>query len=207
MPSHERSAESVAVFCPYCRRHTARRHARRTPFERAASLAYVYPYRCEACRRRFHAFRWGRRYRRVERDRRAYERVETSIPATVLVNGHGIQSAVTSLSPGGCSVTTKASLALGDVVRLHIGAGDSPLVVDVATVRSIRAPVIGLEFVRLQTGHARRLTGLLVRLRETVEDRRRARRGPARRPISALTRWLATLGFTALCALLASLIR
>lgn len=190
--------------CPYCRRHTARRCPRTSPLERVASLAYLYPFRCEACQRRFHAFRWGKRYTRVARDRRAYERLDTSIPVTILRNGHGVEGMVASLSLGGCGVTTRAPLAVGDVVRLDIAAaGDTPVVIDVATVRSIRTPVIGLEFVRMQAGNARRLTGLLLRLRETVDARQRAgRRGPTpRQKLEAFVRFLATLGFTAVAAL------
>lgn len=198
------ASEGGGTPCPYCRRHTARRCPRTSALERAASIAYLYPFRCEACQRRFHAFRWGKRYTRVARDRRAHERLDTSIPMTIILNGHGVEGMVTSLSLGGCGVTTKAPLAVGDVVRLDIAAaGDTPVVIDVATVRSIRPPVIGLEFVRIQAGHARRLTGLLLRLRETVDARQRAgRRGPnARQKVDALVRFLATLGFTAIAAL------
>lgn len=207
MRSQERNvrptAEAANILCPHCRRHTARRWPRSSPLERAASLAYLYPFRCEAGHRRFHAFRWGKRYTRVERDRRAHERIDTSIPAAVLVNGHGVDGVVTSLSLGGCGVTTEAPLAIGDVVRLDIAAaGDAPLVIDVAMVRSIQVPVIGLEFVRIQPGHARRLGGLLARLRTTVDARRSARRHPTtRRKLDALLRLLATLGFTAISAL------
>jgi hypothetical protein len=198
-----RGVVEIAETCRYCRRRTARRSPRLNALEWVASAAYVYPFSCNACRRRFHAFRWGKRYTRVEGDRRAHERLDTSIPVTVIVNGHGTPGVITSLSPRGCGLTTGALLAIGELVRLDIsGVGDRQLVIDVATVRSTHPPVIGIEFVHIQPGDARRLTGLLVRLRETVAGRRSSRRESSpRRRARALARFLATLGLTALCAL------
>jgi hypothetical protein len=49
--------------CPKCRNSGVRRSPRKTAMEYVLSLAYVYPFRCEFCGRRFKRIQWGRRYR------------------------------------------------------------------------------------------------------------------------------------------------
>src|SRR5918999_2290719 len=51
--------------CSTCRKHTTRRSCRRNIFERILSIAYVYPFRCHSCEKRFFKLQWGVRYKKV----------------------------------------------------------------------------------------------------------------------------------------------
>jgi PilZ domain-containing protein len=201
-----------APACPNCRRRTARRCRRTGAIDRLASLAYVYPFRCEVCSRRFYVVRWRTRYERMEIDRRMHERVEIAAPIVIGVGGHRIDGVTDTVSLGGCGVLTAASLNAGDVVTLEIGDERAPIVAD-AIVASVRSGAIGFAFTRVMAGHARRLATLLAEARSASDARRtkrprlvkRARPAPPRSdtrvPRRSRIAWLATLGVTAAGAL------
>jgi len=47
------------MFCPKCKSERAHRSHRRDPWEKAASLLAIYPYRCAECQHRFLQFRFA----------------------------------------------------------------------------------------------------------------------------------------------------
>ena len=51
--------------CPTCREHNTRRSRRSNCFERILSVAYVYPFRCHSCGKRFFRLQWGVQYSNV----------------------------------------------------------------------------------------------------------------------------------------------
>ncbi|HSE95670.1 MAG TPA: hypothetical protein VLD61_07235 [Methylomirabilota bacterium] len=51
-----------ATACPRCGSADVRRSSRRGVVERLLSGAYIYPFRCRACKCRFRLLRWGTRY-------------------------------------------------------------------------------------------------------------------------------------------------
>ena len=57
------------LVCPKCSREVVRRSKRIGVVEQIISLAYIYPFRCEGCDRRFWALQWGVRYAKVLRRR------------------------------------------------------------------------------------------------------------------------------------------
>lgn len=50
--------------CPHCRSMLVHRIPRAGAVDHLMSLAYIYPFRCGHCLRRFRAMQWGKRYRR-----------------------------------------------------------------------------------------------------------------------------------------------
>jgi hypothetical protein len=48
--------------CPRCGSSAYRRARRDGLLERALSVIYIYPFRCDDCFHRFRAMRWGKRY-------------------------------------------------------------------------------------------------------------------------------------------------
>ncbi len=55
---------SAMLHCPKCHSESVRRTGRKGLLERLLSRAYIYPFRCQDCGRRFKAFRWRTRYTR-----------------------------------------------------------------------------------------------------------------------------------------------
>jgi len=51
--------------CSTCREQNTRRACRKNIFERILSVAYVYPFRCHSCGKRFFKLQWRVRYRKV----------------------------------------------------------------------------------------------------------------------------------------------
>ena len=69
-------------LCPRCSREYVRRVSRVGLGERLISLFYVYPFRCQLCGHRFQLLQWGVKYKRIEEDRREYERMPVNFPVT-----------------------------------------------------------------------------------------------------------------------------
>jgi hypothetical protein len=154
--------------CPKCGSTLVGRTHRHGIFERLVSLGYVYPFRCQACHRRFRRFRWGERYVRVPLDRRDLERVPAQIPVTFHWKDGGAGSGtIRDISTAGCAVETDAPVSVGTLLLLQLTPeGEPPIDVDVGEVRSRQARRLGVRFVRVGPAHADGLRGLVQRLIE-----------------------------------------
>lgn len=148
-----------AVRCPKCRSESIRRSSRKGLIERLLSLAYVYPFRCQRCERRFRRLRWRERYIPLIVDRREYERIPTDFWSTMASGSEERQGRVVDLSVGGCQLETETPIGEGEVIQLKLDpSGQEPaIVVDQAVVRSVRPRRIGLQFIRVQQDHEGRL--------------------------------------------------
>lgn len=155
-----------APACPKCGSTRVGRTHRAGIIERLASVGYVYPFRCQVCRRRFRRFRWGERYVRVHLDRRDLERLPAQIPVVFhWKDGGQGQGTIRDISAAGCAVETDAAVPVGALVLLQIAPpGEPPIDVDVGEVRSRRARRVGVRFVRVAPDHAERLRQVLQRL-------------------------------------------
>ena len=129
--------------CPRCQGEETERVSRDGLFEHLASIAYVYPFRCRACLRRFRAFRWGQRYVRVRKERRKHERRPVDLWTTLWLEAGG--------QPG-------QNLELD----LQTGPGERPIRVEVAVVRTIGSGRLGLQFVGVRDAGQERLRRYLV---------------------------------------------
>ena len=140
--------------------------------ERLLSAAYVYPFRCQLCGRRFRALQWGKRFVVQSPERREYERVMVRAPLVVVSAGGRVEGEVTELSMEGCTVTTPAPLAAGATVRveLHLVPGERPIAIEAAVVRSVRDGTSGLNFVRVTPEEDVRLRGAVAGVLRGLHD-------------------------------------
>jgi c-di-GMP-binding flagellar brake protein YcgR len=155
-----------APACPKCGSGLVGRTHRQGLYERLMSAAYVYPFRCQVCHRRFRRFRWRDRYVRVHLDRRDLERVPCRIPVTFnWKDGGQGNGMVRDISAAGCAIETKAGVSAGALLLLQISPeGEPPIDVDVGEVRVRHGVLMGVRFVKVSEAHAERLRGMIMRL-------------------------------------------
>jgi PilZ domain len=146
-------------LCPRCSREYVKRVSRVGLGERLISLVYVYPFKCQLCGHRFQFLQWGVTYRRIEEDRREYERLPVNFPVTFsagMVHGEGM---VVDISMGGCAFHTETQLKEGSILKMGLPLSNevSPVNVEAAIVRSSQPGRVGVEFLRIQNGERERL--------------------------------------------------
>ena len=121
-------------LCPRCSRESVKRVSRVGLGERFKSLFYVYPFRCQLCGHRFQLLQWGVKYKRIEEDRREYERMPASFPVTFgagAVQGRGL---AVDVSMAGCTFHTETELAEGSVLQMRLSVPEETSPVRVAAV-------------------------------------------------------------------------
>jgi len=147
------------ILCPKCGKDFVRRTLRKGAHEFLLSVLYVYPYRCQLCAHRFLWLELGKRYNESAIDKRQYERVETTFPATFVGEKASGAGTVTRLSLGGCALESPLKLMEGMMFNLRLQPpGINPAInVETAIVRSVRPPIVGLEFLRIHSNEQFRL--------------------------------------------------
>jgi PilZ domain-containing protein len=122
----------------------------------------VFPFRCQACARRFRT-RSAAHFQRMQVDRREYERVPVRLPATFIGHHQRGEGEISALSLGGCTMRTRTPLANGDAMRLsfHVPRAPQPIVIDVALVRSTPPGAVGLHFEQISVAEHARLRALM----------------------------------------------
>ena len=150
-------------LCPRCSREYVRRVSRVGLGERLISLFYVYPFRCQLCGHRFQLLQWGVKYKRIEEDRREYERMPVNFPATFAAGGVNGQGLIVDISIAGCSLHTEAQLGEGNILRmgLRVANETAPVNVEAAIVRSIQSGRAGVEFLQFENGERERLQSFI----------------------------------------------
>jgi hypothetical protein len=155
-------------LCPRCSKEYVMRVSRVGLDERLASLFYVYPFRCQLCSHRFKFFQWGIKDKRIEEDRREYERLPASFPVRFdagAVRGRGL---TVDVSMAGCTFHTEAELVEGNILRmgLELPQETSPVSVEAVIIRTLRSGRVGVEFLQFETSERERLQpfirGLLI---------------------------------------------
>jgi len=130
--------------------------------ERALSVFYVYPFRCQLCSARFSYFQWGVRYFKQE-DLRQYERIGVRFPVVFSTAKTVGKGEVTDVTIADCAIATTLPLEQGESLKLELYArrGRPPIVVDRAVVRSVRTGVVGVQFVAVAESERARLNRLV----------------------------------------------
>jgi hypothetical protein len=146
-------------LCPRCSKDYVMRVTRVGLGERLVSLFYVYPYRCQLCGHRFKFLQWGIKYKRIEEDRREYERMAASFPITFdagTVQGRGL---AVDISMAGCTFHTEVELVEGNILRMRLELPEetSPLTVEAVIIRTLRSGRVGVEFLQFENGERERL--------------------------------------------------
>ncbi len=139
------------ILCPKCGKDFVRRTLREEIHEYLLSLVYVYPFRCQLCAHRFLRLELGTRYNESTIDKRQYERVATTFPVTFVGEKASGAGTISRLSLGGCALESPLKLMEGMMFNLRLQPPDvNPAInVETAIVRSVRPPVVGLEFLRI----------------------------------------------------------
>ena len=148
------------LTCPRCKSDFVRRSGRKTAGERLASVARIFPFRCQLCHHRFRAFRPGERYvPTLEPDRREYERVSVQQWSALWRGGRSGSARVIDVSSDGCAIETDAPVREGEIVQFEMlpAGADRPIAVDGAMVRSVRPGRLGVQFIRVQADDEGRL--------------------------------------------------
>lgn len=138
------------ILCPKCGKDFVRRTRREEVHEYLLSVVYVYPFRCQLCAHRFLRLELGKRYNESTVDKRQYERVAATFPVTFVGDKASGAGTITRLSLGGCALESQLKLMEGMMFNLRLQPPDvNPAInVETAIVRSVRPPIIGLEFLR-----------------------------------------------------------
>jgi len=145
--------------CTRCHSRFVKRSRRAGLVDQLISVFSVYPFRCQLCGHRFYHTQKGLTFKRVDNDRREYERLPVNLNATFTIGTFRGPGVVTDLSMGGCSFVTESRLEIGSVLRIAVQLPDplKPVDVDVAIVRSVRANRVGIQFVQIESDHLDRL--------------------------------------------------
>ena len=147
------------LACPKCSAEFVKRVPRKGFKERLLGRICVYSFRCQICRRRFHARQWGVRYSGVEKDRREYERLAMNFPISVVGENIAGAGAVFDISINGCGFATDVQLSEGSIVRLALQISNElePVTIEAAVVRYVQRGRTGVEFLRVQPAEQERL--------------------------------------------------
>jgi hypothetical protein len=136
--------------------------------ERVLQHLKVFPFRCQICMNKFHAFNREATPHAQASDRRQYKRLPTSIQAQFLADNR-IRSTnrITDISMDGCTLQT-TGLPRGTFLGLVLKPDqeDEAIRIETAMVCSVRPTSVGLRFLEIPLPDQRRLSqvvlGLLV---------------------------------------------
>ncbi len=136
--------------------------------ERLLSHVNIFPFRCQLCTNRFHAFHSGARHNTQAFDRRQYTRLAASIEAQVLdYKQPTMTNRITDISMDGCTLQT-TGFPKGAFIELVLKptVEEEAINIETAMVCSVRSSSIGVRFLEIPPEHYRRLAqvvlGLLV---------------------------------------------
>ena len=153
--------------CPKCRKNLVHQSRRQGLIEALWGLLCRYPFRCQLCTHRFHAFQWWwRRFINYD-DRREYVRFPVRFQLTYSgkqVSGVGT---VVDLSRQGCAIETITTVPPGELfhLKIHEPDGQPLLEIEAAAVLYIVGRnyerTVGVEFVCIQEREMQRLMGVI----------------------------------------------
>jgi c-di-GMP-binding flagellar brake protein YcgR len=155
------------LHCPNCGTPFVRVTAQEGPMERVLYRVKVFPFRCQLCTTRFHAFWTGSPHGTQSLDRRQYKRLPTSLRARLLAdNDVRADNRVTDISMAGCTLESATALPRGTFVELVIkpASDEEEIRVDTAMVSSVRPDSMGVRFLELRMNEKHRLSQLVLSL-------------------------------------------
>jgi len=145
--------------CPKCFNGFVRRSRRAGLLDHLFSWFSVYPFRCQLCGHRFQVRQKGVTYTRNQEDRRDYERLPVSLPASFSAGACQGEGTITDLSIAGCTLQAEVGLAAGNLLHLvlHLPGQAEPVEVDLAVLRSVLPGRAKLEFIEFADRERERL--------------------------------------------------
>lgn len=155
------------LHCPTCGTPFVRVTAHETAMERVLSRVMVFPFRCQLCTARFHAFWTGSPHGTQSVDRRQYKRLPTSLRAHLLAdNAVDGDYRVTDISMAGCAMESGSPLPRGTFLELLIkpASDEDEIKVETAMVSSLRQGSMGVRFLEFQPAEKQRLSEIVLHL-------------------------------------------
>lgn len=156
-----------SLHCPTCGTPFVRVTADENRMERMLNRVRVFPFRCQLCTTRFHAFWTGSRHGTQAVDRRQYKRLVTSLRVHLLAD-NAVQAdyRVTDISMAGCTVESDSALPRGTFLELSItpASDEEAIKVDTAMVTSVRPGSMGVRFLEFQPADKQRLSEVVLSL-------------------------------------------
>jgi hypothetical protein len=156
------------LHCPNCGTPFVRVAPQTGVVERLLQQLNVFPFRCQLCMNRFHAFDREASRSIQGSDRRQYKRLPTSIQAQFLAdNRMQASNRITDISMDGCTLQT-TGLSRGTFLGLVLKPDQEheAIRIETAMVCSVRTTSVGLRFLEIPLPDQRRLSqvvlGLLV---------------------------------------------
>jgi PilZ domain len=149
--------------CPQCHADIARRISQSGPVERLLNFFSIYSFRCQLCAHRYRKFAVGTDDIALPSDKRQFERLPSSVRATIVGPQGRSEDLITDLSMGGCTLQTTTALTKGAFLHLSLQPSEreAAIVVETAMVRSVRSERVGLEFLEFEGGQKERLARLV----------------------------------------------
>lgn len=155
------------LHCPTCGTPFVRVTAHEGAVERVLNRVKVFPFRCQLCTTRFHAFWTGSPHATQSFDRRQYKRLPTSFQAKLLAdNAVRSDNRVTDISMAGCTLETTTPLPRGTFLELSIkpASDEEEIKVDTAMVCSVRPDSMGVRFLEFHVNEKQRLSQIILSL-------------------------------------------
>lgn len=156
-----------SLHCPTCGTPFVRVTYHEGIVERVLNGLKVFPFRCQLCTTRFHAFWAGSPNATQSVDRRQYKRLPASFRANLLADtAVRADNRVTDISMGGCTLETNAALPRGTFLELMIkpASDEESIKVETAMVCSVRPESMGVRFLELEAGEKHRLSQVVLSL-------------------------------------------
>jgi hypothetical protein len=154
--------------CPNCGTPFVRVAPQAGMMERVLQQVHVFPFRCQLCMNKFHAFNREAGQSVQAFDRRQYKRLPTSIQAQFLADNRvHSTNRITDISMDGCTLQS-TGLPRGTFLGLVLKPEqeNEAIRIETAMVCSVRPTSVGLRFLEIPLPDQRRLSqvvlGLLV---------------------------------------------
>lgn len=156
-------------ICPRCHSGFVRRSRRIGLVDHLISSFSIYPFRCQLCKHRFHRIRKGLTFKRIDEDRREYERLPVNLTTTFTIGTVRGQGVVKDISMAGCSLGTETYLEVGDIlhIELQLPNQTDPVDIEAAILRSAYSNHARIEFLRFESSNRERLQHYI---RELISD-------------------------------------
>jgi hypothetical protein len=151
--------------CPKCGKYFTKRVAEEDATDTTSTLRGLLAYRCQLCAKLFRATppvpREKPNAEQETATRRHYVRVPVEFPARLWTSTSKFPhtGTVKEITIGGCSLETYIHLAQGEELRIELALSEQepPIMIQKATVSSVRPAGFGLQFTDLQPDEKTRL--------------------------------------------------
>lgn len=155
------------LHCPNCGTPFVRVTRHESAVERVLNRIKVFPFRCQLCMNRFHAFWAASPHATQSFDRRQYKRLPASFRARLLAEkALRADNRVTDISMAGCRLETTTALPKGTFLELMIkpASDEEEIKIDTAMVCSVQADAMGVRFLEFQPTEKQRLSHVILSL-------------------------------------------